>query len=127
MRGAAINEAKRVLANEVTRLAHGDEAAKDAEATALETFEAGRPGRGLPAVEVGRAALSDGMPLAELLVLAGLASSRGEARRLIRGSGARLNDEAVSDEARAATLADLRDGCLKLSAGRKRHALVRPV
>ena len=121
LRGAEVNEAKKVLATEATALLHGRPAAEAAAATAAATFEAGTASADLPAVAAPLPA-----PLIDLLVLAGFASSRGEARRLIRGGGARLNDAAVADEAREVTPADLRDGAAKLSAGRKKHALVRP-
>ncbi len=121
LRGAEVNEAKKVLATEATALLHGRDAAEAASATARGTFEAGAAAADLPAV-----AASFPAPLLDLLVSAGFAASRGEARRLVRGGGARLNDSPVTDEARAVTAADLRDGAAKLSAGRKRHALVRP-
>ncbi len=124
--GAAVNEAKKILADEVTRLAHGAEAAREAAETARRTFEQGAAADGLPSVEVTRDALEAGIPVVDLLVAAGLAASKGEARRLIKGAGARLNDGAIADEAARATTADLNaDGILKLSAGKKRHALVR--
>jgi tyrosyl-tRNA synthetase len=125
LQGAEINEAKRVLANEVTRLAHGEEAARDAAATAHRTFEEGVLAEGLPSVEVSKADLSAGVPLAQLFVRAGLATSRSEARRLIRHSGAKLNGDGIADENASATLADAKDGSLTLTAGRKRHVLVR--
>ncbi|WP_046866148.1 tyrosine--tRNA ligase [Microvirga massiliensis] len=125
LRGSEINEAKRILATEVTRLAHGDEAAEQAAQTAHHTFAEGGQAEGLPSVEVPHAELESGIPLANLLALAGLSSSRSEGRRLIRGGGARLNGEALTDENAVATVADLRDGAIMLTAGRKRHALVR--
>lgn len=123
--GAGINEAKKVLATEVTRLVHGREAAESAAETARRTFEEGRGGEGLPRVAVDHAALASGIALADLLVRTGLASSKGEARRLIAGGGARVNGAAASDPGTAVTLADLDGGSvLRVSAGRKRHALV---
>ncbi|HYC04396.1 MAG TPA: tyrosine--tRNA ligase [Azospirillaceae bacterium] len=128
LQGAEINEAKKVLANEVTRLVRGDAAAAEAAETARLTFEQGVAAEGLPTVEVPRSELADGIPVYALLARAELAASNGEARRLIKGGGAKLNDAAVSDEAAKVTLADLTaDGVIKLSAGKKRHALVRPV
>lgn len=128
LQGAEINEAKKVLANEVTRLAHGDDAAVEAAETARRTFEQGAAAEGLPTVDLAADRLAAGLPVADLLVMAGLAPSKGEARRLIKGGGARLNDETVTDEAAKAGAADLSaEGVLKLSAGRKRHALVRSV
>ena len=79
----------------------------------------------LPSIDVPRGELEAGIPAFRLLVMAGMAASNGEARRLIRGGGARVNDAAVADEGHVVTLADMRDGAIKLSAGRKQHKLVR--
>ena len=124
--GAAINEAKKVLADEATRLCHGDAAAAEAAETARRVFEAGGTGDGLRSVTVRRADLDAGLRVVDLLVEAGLADSKGAARRLIRDAGARVNGSVVQDEAAVVTVADLdADGRLRLAAGRKRHALVR--
>jgi tyrosyl-tRNA synthetase len=125
LRGAEINEAKKVLATEATRLVHGREAAGMAADTARATFEEGQAAETLPSVTVAAAELAAGIPAFRLFAEAGLAGSGGEARRLIRGGGARVNDAAIADEARPITLADLQDGTIKLSAGRKQHRLVR--
>jgi tyrosyl-tRNA synthetase len=118
--GAEVNEAKKVLATEATALLHGRAAAEAAAETARKAFEEGAAADTLPSVV-------SPLPAAaiDLAVLAGFAASKGEARRLIRGGGLRLNDEAISDEAATVSEADLRDGAAKLSAGRKRHVLVR--
>jgi tyrosyl-tRNA synthetase len=123
--GAEINEAKKILATEATALCHGGKAAEAAAATARQTFEQGGTAEDLPSITVPEAELRDSIPAFALFVRAGLAASNGEARRLIRGGGARLNDAPITDEARPVTQADLRDGALKLSAGRKQHRLVR--
>jgi tyrosyl-tRNA synthetase len=126
--GAEINEAKKILANAVTALAHGEEAAREAAETARRAFEEGAAAEGLPTIEVARNDLDAGIAVVDLLVSAGLAASKGEARRLIKGNGVKLNDVAVSDEAAKASAADLNaDNAVKLSAGKKRHALVKPV
>ncbi len=126
LRGAEINEAKKILAFEATRLAHGEEAAEKAAATARRLFEDGSGSvEALPEVTVPKARLARGVPVVELFTLAGLAKSRGEARRLIRGGGARLDDRRITDEHLVVREADLDRGRLKLSAGRKRHVLVR--
>jgi tyrosyl-tRNA synthetase len=123
-----VNEAKKVLATEATALCHGREAAEAAAETARAVFEGGGSGSELPQTEVPRNELVRGMPAFELFSLTGLAASNGEARRLIRGGGARINDRVVDNETKPVTVADLDEkGVLKLSAGRKRHALVRPV
>ena len=125
LQGQEINEAKKILANEATRLCRGEAAATQAAETARQTFEQGTVSADLPTIVVPRARLEGGVPLYELLREAGLAASNGEARRLIKGGGARLNDTAIGEETQKATLADLADGVLKLSAGKKRHALVK--
>jgi tyrosyl-tRNA synthetase len=127
LKGAAVNEAKHVLATEVTRLAHGTEAAEAAADAARRTFAEGASAEGLPGIAVARADLTRGVPVATLLHRTGLTSSQSEGRRLIRGGGARLNGEPVADEGAVATVADLSDGALRLAAGRKRHALVHAV
>jgi tyrosyl-tRNA synthetase len=123
--GAEINAAKITLANEVTTLCHGAEAAAAAEATAREVFERGGMGEQLPTLTLGPADLPvGGIPIVQLLVRAGLAGSGKEARRLIAEGGARLDDEALTDAGLHLDAAAL-TGTRKLSAGRKRHALVR--
>ncbi|MEN2977968.1 tyrosine--tRNA ligase [Tistrella bauzanensis] len=125
--GAEINEAKKILAHEATRMAHGEDAALSAAETARRTFEEGTAGEDLPVITVPAAELAAGIAAYELLVRAGLAPSRKEARRAIQGGGARLNGVKIDDEQRPITSADLDGGQIKLSAGRKRHALVKPI
>jgi tyrosyl-tRNA synthetase len=125
--GAEINEAKKVLANEATRMLHGAEAAQAAEAAARAAFEEGRVSADLPTHEVASADLAAGIVLAALAADAGLASSRGEARRLAQGGGLRVNDKAEADANRTVTAADLVDGVVKLAAGKKKIVLVKPV
>jgi tyrosyl-tRNA synthetase len=124
--GAEINEAKKVLATEATALAHGSEQAGLAADTARRAFEEGEAASTLPTVTVATAELQAGIPAFRLFALAGLAASNAEARRLIRGGGARVNDLAVSDEGLLIGADLLRDGAIKLSAGRKQHRLVKP-
>jgi len=125
--GAEVNEAKKVLASTATTLAHGHAAAADAAETARATFEEGVAAGSLPTHEVAAAALEAGIPAFRLFAESGLAGSGGEARRLIRGGGARVNDVVLADEGQLIGPADLRDGAVKLSAGRKHHRLVKPV
>ena len=128
LEGAGINEAKKVLATEATTLAHGRDAAIQAEETARTTFEQGGLGGDLPTVEIERTALEKGVGILNLLRQAGLSASNGEARRLIQGGGARVNDAKVEDEALVLDLGALNsDGVIKLTAGKKRHVIVRPV
>ena len=124
--GAGINEAKKVLADEATTMLHGAEAAASARAASEAAFEQGRLSEDLPTFEVPRVDLETGVPLANLAADAGLASSRSDARRLAQGGGLRLNDEAVSDAGRIVTLADIKDGAIKLAAGKKKIVLVKP-
>ena len=121
--GSQVNEAKKVLATEATALLHGRAAAAAAAETARQAFEEGMAAETLP---THMADLSGGVPVVRLLVESGLVASNGEARRLIRGGGARVNDVAVVDEAALVGVADLRGGAVKLSAGKKQHRLVRP-
>lgn len=127
LEGSERNEAKKVLASEATALCHGRAAAQAAAATARRVFEEGGSGEGLPAFQVPAARLREGLALYEALRLAGLAASNSEARRLVRGGGARVNGAGESDEFRKLSPADVGpDGAVRLSAGRKRHALLRP-
>lgn len=126
LQGAEINEAKKILATEVTRLAHGDDAAAQAAETARRTFEEGALAESLPTVAVPGAELEAGIPAFELFRRAGLAASNGEARRLIKGGGGRVNDTVVGDANQLVGAGDLREGVIKLSAGKKRHVLVKP-
>jgi tyrosyl-tRNA synthetase len=122
--GAEINEAKKILATEATALAHGRAEAETAAETARRTFETGEAAESLPKVAVPESELGEGgIPAFRLFALAGLAASNGEARRLIRGGGARIDDTAITEEAYMVASAALRSG-VKLSAGRKHHRLV---
>ena len=127
MQGAQINEAKKVLANAATTLLHGAEAAQTAEAAARAAFEQGVLSDDLPTHEMPSGDLEAGVVLAALVADVGLASSRGEARRLAQGGGLRVNDQAEPDANRTVTRADLVDGVIKLAAGKKKIVLVRPV
>ncbi|WP_428536754.1 tyrosine--tRNA ligase [Rhodopila sp.] len=124
--GVEINEAKKILATEATALAHGRAAAAQAGETARSAFEDGQAASSLPSVVVAAAELAAGIPAFRLFALSGLAASNAEARRLIRGGGARVNDIAVTEEGTLVGADALRDGAIKLSAGRKQHRLVRP-
>jgi tyrosyl-tRNA synthetase len=120
--GADINKAKVILATEATSLAHGPDAAAAAAETARKTFAEGAAAAGLPALDIPAAELAAGIPAFALFVRAGLAASNGEARRLIRGAGARLNDTVITDEAQNIIATTM----IKLSAGKKHHVLVHP-
>ena len=127
LKGAEINEAKKVLATEATALLHGRAKADAAAKTAQETFEQGALAKGLPTVEIAAAELSTGIGVLSAFVKAGLVKSNGEARRQIAGGGLRVNDAGITDESTKLTASDVSGGVIKLSLGRKRHVLLKPV
>jgi tyrosyl-tRNA synthetase len=123
--GSEINDAKKILAIEATALLHGRKAAEDAAEVARKTFEEGASAEGLPTIELD---LSAGVGVLQAAVLAGFASSNGEARRSIQGGGIRVNDVLVSNEKMQLTLGNLNsDGVIKFSMGKKKHALIKPL
>ena len=126
LEGSEINEAKIILADEVTTLLHGAEAAQAAQATAREVFEKGGVGDDLPTIELSPADLGDGVSIVQLIVRSGLAKSGKEAKRLIAENGARLDDAPLTDAGLMIDAGALASP-IKLSAGKKRHALVRLV
>ena len=122
--GSEINIAKKTLADKATAMLHGQKAAEDAAETARKTFEEGESAAGLPTLELD---LSAGVGVLQAAVLAGFASSNGEARRSIQGGAIRVNDVAVSDEKMQLMLKNLNsEGVIKLSMGKKKHALIKP-
>ena len=126
LEGSELNHAKIVLADAVTGLCHGELAAAEARDTAYRTFVQGNSGDALPSTAIDRESLYAGFWIVEALRASGLAGTNSEARRLIRNGGARINDQPVQDEGRKLGLDDLgEDGLIKLSSGRKRHALLR--
>jgi tyrosyl-tRNA synthetase len=128
LQGSELNDAKKILATEATALCHGRQAADEAAETARRTFEEGEIAEGLPTIEIAREKLEAGMLVANLAQLSGLTTSSGEARRFIQANGLRMNDAAVTDVKATAGLADLTaDGVIKISIGRKKHALIKPV
>jgi tyrosyl-tRNA synthetase len=128
LKGQELNEAKKVLATEATALLHGREEAAQAAETARRTFEEGALAETLPTSEIPRARLEAGLGVLAACVEVGFASSNGEARRHIRGGGLKVNDETVTDEKMMLTPAHLTpEGVIKLSLGRKRHVLLKPV
>ncbi|MBT5073141.1 MAG: tyrosine--tRNA ligase [Kordiimonadaceae bacterium] len=127
LEGQEINEAKKILANEATTLLHGADAAAKAEETAKKAFEDRSLGADLPTIEVSKSDLEAGIAVSDLYITAGLGNSKGEVRRLIKGGGAKLNDEKITDGEMSVSLDQLNDqGSIKLSAGKKRHILVVP-
>lgn len=125
--GSEINEAKKVLANEVTALLHGRAAADEAAETARKTFEEGAISENLPTITVSASELDAGIGLLALFVRAGLAGSNGEARRHIQGGAIRINDVSITDDKTMVDAGYLNDdGVIKLSLGKKKHVLVRP-
>nr|MCU0886386.1 tyrosine--tRNA ligase [Beijerinckiaceae bacterium] len=113
---------------EVTTLLHGRDAAEQAAETARKTFEEGALADTLPTVEVASAELEAGIGLLALIVKAGLAASNGEARRHVQGGAVKINDAGVSDERMTVGTAEVTaDGVIKLSLGKKKHILIKPV
>jgi tyrosyl-tRNA synthetase len=128
LKGAEINEAKKVLATEATALVHGREEAERASETARTTFEDDALSANLPTIEVKRADLEKGIGVLTANVQAGFVASTSEARRQIKGGGLKVNDVTVADEKQTLTPKDLTpEGVIKLSFGKKRHALLKPV
>ncbi|UZF93519.1 tyrosine--tRNA ligase [Bosea sp. NBC_00550] len=125
--GAELNEAKKILATEITAIVHGREAAEAAAETARKTFEEGALAVDLPSVTIARGEIEPGLGVLTAFVKAGLVPSTGEARRQVKAGGLRVNDVVVMDERAALGLADLSsDGVIKLSFGKKKHILLRP-
>ena len=128
LQGAEINDAKKVLATEATALVHGREKAEAAAETARKTFEEGALAESLPTIEVSASDLQGEIGILAAFVTAGLVKSNGEARRQIQGGGLRVNDALVKDEKARLGPSDVSpEGVIKLSLGRKRHVLLKPV
>ena len=129
LQGQELNEAKKVLATEATALVHGRAAAEQAGETSRKTFEEGSFAGALPTVEIARAELDKGLGvLTAFADKAKLVSSNGEARRQVKAGGLKVNDATVTDEKMTLTGKDLTpDGVIKLSLGRKKHVLLKPV
>jgi tyrosyl-tRNA synthetase len=127
LKGAELNDAKKVLANEVTAMCHGRAEAERAAETSRQTFEGGGMSADLPTVEIANSDLASGLGVLGAFTRAGLTSSNGDARRQIAGGGLRVNDEAVADEKLLLRAEHLREGVIKLSLGKKKHVLLKPV
>ncbi len=128
LEGAGINEAKKVLATEATAMIHGRDKAEAAAETARKAFEEGQSAEGLPTVEVAKSELEDGIGILTAYVTAGLCASNGDARRNMKGGAIKVNDKGEQDHNRVLTSSDLTDdGIIKLSLGKKKHVLLRPV
>ena len=127
-KGSEINHVKKRLATEITKMCHGADAANDAAETARRTFEEGGLGDALPSTKIPKTLLETGTAIFELFKLSGLAASNGEARRLIKGGGGKMNGKKINLETQIVTNKDLnREGVIKLSAGKKRHVIIIPV
>jgi tyrosyl-tRNA synthetase len=125
LQGAEINDAKKVLATEATAMLHGREQALKAEEAARATFEQGVVSANLPTITVSKAEFAQGLRVTTALTKAGLTASNGEAKRAIAQKSVRVNDALVADEAAALSDADFVDGAIKLSLGKKNHALLK--
>jgi tyrosyl-tRNA synthetase len=128
LKGQDLNEAKKILATEATALLHGRAAAEQAAETARRTFEEGALAETLPTVEIPSGKFEPALSVLDAALHVGLVLSKSEARRQIKGGGLRVNDVAVADDKMVLTPRDLTpEGVVKLSLGRKRHVLLRPV
>ncbi|MBX3458119.1 MAG: tyrosine--tRNA ligase [Candidatus Paracaedibacteraceae bacterium] len=127
LEGAEINHAKKVLADAATTLAHGADVLPQIHATITQLFEQGSGGdlSSLPTIDVPESELAAGIPVLDVMVRLNLATSKGEARRLIQGNGAKLNDQPITDPNLVIDHSHLSEGSLKVSAGKKRHAVLR--
>jgi len=124
LQGAEINDAKKILATEATALLHGREAAQSAARTAQETFEKGALGGDLPTIDLTADEIAAGASMIDQFLAAGLVASKGEARRHIKAGALKVNDEPVREE-RPLASGDIVDGAVKLSIGKKKHAILR--
>ena len=125
LEGAEINEAKKILAFEATKMLHGESEAEKAAETAKTTFEQGQLSEDLPQIEITKDEIEEGLPILNAITKSGLASSNGEARRHIKGNAIKLNDEKVSDDKFKISQGDFNEGgSAKLSFGKKRHILL---
>ena len=120
-----INEAKKTLAYVATKLCHGESKADKAQETAIRVFEKGEVGDDLPVITIDKERIKVGIPCYELFFESGLASSKGDSRRLIRGNGAKINDKQVQDENLIVDESFFDSGVIKLSSGKKKHVLVK--
>jgi tyrosyl-tRNA synthetase len=127
LQGAELNEAKKILANEATALCHGREEAARAAETARQTFEGAGVSANLPSLDLPMSEIEAGIGVLSAFTRAGLTSSNSDARRQIGGGGLRVNDEPVLDDKMIIGPAQLRDGAVKLSLGKKKHVLIRAV
>ncbi len=124
LQGNEINEAKKILANEATRLCHGEEAMQKARTTAQQTFEEQCIGNDLPTLHIALERLEQGLGLLEALVATGLGQSNSEARRAVLQNGIKINDCVVSDPTKMLKLDDMKNNVIKLSLGKKKHTLI---
>jgi tyrosyl-tRNA synthetase len=128
LHGVELNDAKKILATEATTILHGRKAASEAAETARRTFEEGAIAEGLPTYEIARAKLESGVAVTSLAQMSGLTASTSEARRQIEGGGLRVNDNVIRDVKAVVGIGELtQSGAIKLSLGRKKHILVKPV
>lgn len=125
LQGKELNDAKIILANLATALCHGSNVANHAHQTAIKTFEEGQSGDDLPIFEIEKVDLEQGIAAFKLFALCGLCKSGGEARRLIQGRGAKLNNTTIENEVFLITVNDMKDGQIKLSFGQKKHLIVK--
>ena len=127
LQGQEINEAKIILANEATALCHGKEAAESAYNTSVKTFSEGNSDNNLPSFEIKSADLHNGITAYKLFALSGICESGGAAKRLIKGGGGKVNNTPITDENTVISLNDFVNKQIKISAGKKKHLLIKIV
>jgi tyrosyl-tRNA synthetase len=120
-----INQLKIILANECTKMLHGNNEAKLAEETAKKTFEENSTGSGLPTISINQKKLSEKINIIDLVVLSKLENSKSEIRRLIKGNGIKINNQVINDEKFSITKELFSENFIKLSIGKKRHIKVK--
>ena len=126
LKGAEINEAKKTLATQATKMIYGNQIADQVEQTAKTTFEQGKSAEDLPTIVIDHTRLTEGISILDILVESQLTGSKSDARRLLRGHGAKINGQVIMDEMLKVTNTDLsNDGILHLTAGKKRHVIVK--
>lgn len=125
--GSEINEIKKILAYETTKLCHGEQAAKEAQETAIKTFELGDISQNLPTLEMKIEEIEKGIFAYNVLNQLKLCNSNGEGKRLIKGNGVKINDKTIEDENYLLTKSDINNGNIKISAGKKKYALIKVI
>ena len=120
-----INQLKRILANEATKILHGEKSALESEKTANETFKKGGVGKNLPEFNISKSKLEKGIDIIDLLYLNKIVSSKSEARRAIKGRGIKINNEIILNEKEMISTNNIKEDIIKISYGKKKHYLIK--